>query len=86
MRTLSRQQEQRLIDALVALDWMSKYERKSCQVISEQLDCSMQEAMEILGYLYVQRKLIRSIHRGNDRADPGVIVPSYGWRWERRSR
>ena len=85
MPPLSRQQEQRLIDALMALDWMTNHDRKSCQVISEQLDCSMKEAMEILGYVYVQRKLIRPIDHGNDRPDPGVVVPRYGWRWERRS-
>jgi hypothetical protein len=39
MRPLSRQQEQQLVDALVPLDWMNTDDRKSCELIREQLGC-----------------------------------------------
>jgi hypothetical protein len=43
MPPLSRQQEQQIVDGLVSLDWMSNWDRKSSQLISEQLGCTMRE-------------------------------------------
>jgi hypothetical protein len=76
MHPLSRQQEHQLIDALVALDWMKKNERKSCQVISEQLGCTIKEAMEVLQYLHLKRNLIRAVDRRDEELLPGVLARS----------
>jgi hypothetical protein len=83
MRPFSPLQEQRLIDALVSLDWMT-HDRTSCKIICEQLGCSMKEAMEVLQHVYRHRKLIRPTHRGNENLTRGVVVPRYAWKWERQ--
>ena len=52
MPPLSRDQEQQLVEALVALDWMRNHDRQSCAVISKHLGCTMAEAIDVLRYLY----------------------------------
>lgn len=85
MRPLSRRQEEQLVAALVSLDWMKDHDRKSCQVICEQLGCPMGEAMEVLGYLHLSRKLIRPRFPSGEEPRPGVPVPRSRWKWERQS-
>ena len=83
MRPLSRQQEQRIVDALTSLDWMMNHDRQSCKVISEQLDCSMTEAMEVLQYIHLKRNLIRAIRAIGEELRPGVRMTTTRWKWER---
>jgi hypothetical protein len=73
------------VNALVSLDWMTKHDRKSCELIREQLGCSMEDAIEVLQYLHLKRNLIRAIDRSDEELVPGVLVPRYGWKWERQS-
>ena len=86
MRPLSRQQEHHIVDALTSLDWMRTQDRKSCEAIREQLKCSWEEAMEVLQYIHLKRNLIRAIDRSDEELPPGVLVPVYGWKWERQSK
>ena len=85
MLPISPEQERRLVDALIALDWMRTHDRKSCELICEQLQCSMAEAIEVLQYLHLKRNLIRAVDRKNEGISPGVAVPRYRWKWERNS-
>ena len=85
MPPLSPEQEGRLVDALVSLDWMKTHDRKSCELICEQLACSWGDAVEVLEYIYLRRNLIRAIHRGDEQEHPGVLIPRHGWKWERGS-
>jgi hypothetical protein len=86
MPPLSRQQEQQIVDGLVSLDWMSNWDRKSSQLISEQLGCTMREAMEVLGYLHLSRKLIQPKFPRGEELRPGVPAPRSRWKWERQSK
>jgi hypothetical protein len=85
MRPLSPEQEQRIVDALVALDWMMDQDRKSCELIREQLGRTMADAMEVLGYIHLGRKLIRPKFPSGEELRPGVPVPRSRWKWERTS-
>jgi len=85
MPALSPEQEQRLVEALISLDWMTRYDRKSCELICEQLRCSWEEAIEVLQYIYLKRNLIRAVDRSDEEISPGVVVPRHGWKWERNS-
>jgi hypothetical protein len=84
MSPLSPEQERRLVDALVALDWMNKHDRKSCKLICEQLGCSWEEAIAVLQHIHLKRNLIRAIERPEEPL-AGVLVPRHGWKWERNS-
>jgi hypothetical protein len=86
MRPLSPEQERRLVDALISLDWMMTREHKSCKLIREQLGCSMEDAIDVLQYLYLKRNLIRAVDRSEEKLLPGVLAPRYGWKWERQSK
>jgi hypothetical protein len=85
MPPLSRQQQQQIVDALISLGWMRNQDRKSCELIREQLECSMEDAMEVLQYLHLKRNLIRAIDRSDEELLPGVLAQRYGWKWERQS-
>jgi len=86
MRPLSRQQEHHIVDALTSLDWMRTQDRKSCEVIREQLGCTMFEAMEVLGYIHLSRKLIRPRFPTGEELRPGSPVRESRWKWERQSK
>jgi len=86
MPPLSPEQERSLVDALVSLDWMKTRDRKSCELICEQLGCTMLDAMEVLQYLHLKRNLIRAIDRRNEEIRPGVVVSRHGWKWERNPK
>ena len=85
MPPLSPEQERRLVDALVSLDWMMTQDRKSCELIREQLGCTMVDAMEVMGYIHLSRKLIRPRFPSGEELSPGVLVPRSRWKWERYS-
>jgi hypothetical protein len=52
--------EKQLVAALSSPDWMKNQDRKCCELIRGLLGCSTQGAMEVLGPLYVQRRLIQA--------------------------
>jgi hypothetical protein len=81
MAELSPDQEQKIIEALIALGWKKDPEGESYAVIMRILNCSGDEAKATLEYLYIKRGLIRQVNSRGEELDSGRPKPSGRWRW-----
>jgi hypothetical protein len=82
MAELSQQEEQELIEALVAIDWTWDIDGESLQVIRERCRCSLNEARGIMEDLY-GRNLIRYDSDKSGELPAGVPTPTSFWKWKR---
>jgi hypothetical protein len=81
MAELSTDQEQKLIEALIALGWKKDPERESYAIIVRILNCSGDEAKATLEYLYIKRGLIRRVSSSGEDLDSWRPKPLVRWRW-----
>ena len=81
MAELAPYQEQKIIEALIALGWKKDPEGESYAVIMRILNCSSGEAKATLEYLYIKRVLIRRVNSSGEELDPWRPKPLGRWRW-----
>ena len=81
MAELSTDQEQKIIEALIALGWKKDPERESYAIIVRILNCSGGEAKAILEYLYIKRGLIRQVNSRGEELASWRSKPLGRWRW-----
>ena len=81
MAQLSPDQEQKIIEALIALGWKKDPEGESYAVIMRILNCSGDEAKATLEYLHIKRGLIRRVSSSGEELDSWRPKPLGRWRW-----
>jgi hypothetical protein len=81
MPELTREQEQKIVEALIALDWTEDQDADSRAVITQLLNCSADEAKATLEYIYVERKLIKAISSSTGELDARKPMPVGRWKW-----
>ncbi len=81
MAELSLDQEQEIVEALVALGWKKDPTGESCAVIMRILNCSDDEATASLEHLYIKRGLIRQVSSSGEELDSWRPKPLGRWRW-----
>jgi hypothetical protein len=83
-RSMSPEDEDKTIEALIDLDSMEQQEDISCQVIADMCKCSPEEAKCALHDL-VERKLIEAISdSGGAHRDDFPKWANARWKWRRR--
>ena len=82
MAELSQQEEQELIEALMAIDWTLEIDDESLQVIRDRCRCSLNGAKVIMENLY-GRNLIRYDSDKGGELPAGVPTPTSFWKWKR---
>ena len=81
MVQLSPDQEQKIIEALIALGWKKDPEGESYAVIMRILNCSGYEAKATLEYLHIKRGLIRQVNSSGEELASWRPKPLGRWRW-----
>jgi hypothetical protein len=79
MHELTTEQEQQLLEDLTALDWTRDLDTRSTQVISERLDCSLEDASLILQRLRAAK--ITAVSESGGTPAASRALDSYGWKW-----
>jgi hypothetical protein len=82
MAELSQQEEQELIEALMAIDWTLEIDDESLQVIRERCRCSLKGAKGIMENLY-GRNLIRYHSDRGGELPAAFPIPTSFWKWKR---
>jgi hypothetical protein len=81
MAGLSADQEPKLVEALIALGWRNRLEAESCTAIMQILNCSSDDAKEIIEQLYIKRGLIRQVSSIGEELDSVRSRPRGRCRW-----
>ena len=81
MAELSANQEQKIIEALIALGWKKDPEKESYAVIMRILNCSADQAKATLEYLYINRGLIKQVNSRGEELGSWRPKPLGRWRW-----
>jgi hypothetical protein len=79
MDELTTEQEQQILEDLTALDWTRDLDTRSTQVISERLDCSLEDASLILQRL--REAKITAVSESGGTPAANRALDSYGWKW-----
>jgi hypothetical protein len=83
---LSRHEIDGVIDALIALGWVTDEDfRDSIETIRKLRRCSAEDAKAIFENIYITQQLIEAVGTGGERRSEGV-VPFSLWLWQRRAR
>ena len=61
MLELSRDEEQKIVEALTALDWTEDLDGKSLETIMQLQKLSVGDANAMVDHIYLQRKLIKAV-------------------------
>jgi hypothetical protein len=78
---LSIHQETNLVEALVFIGWKKNLDTESYAVIEQLLNCSTDEAKEILDYIYLKRGLIRQVSRSAEELIASQSKSPRQWKW-----